>query len=203
MVGLFSLCSYLILKYRGEMHKKHLLIFLFVFIYIGRAETTIRSDSNINVIQDKNQTQKNSVLLQQQKNLFFIDMVISYGGFVGLHYERALTKTLSAEFGIAPVNIFFKYRGAIIPVGVNIFLPFGDKHRIGLTLKGLFYSGSDPTSDENESKTLASKISKKEMGLPLYGIYYQFKNDYSIVYRLGVGAYVTIPVIELKVGYNF
>ncbi|MDD8018635.1 MAG: hypothetical protein PHP42_09705 [Bacteroidota bacterium] len=173
-------------------------------VYIGKADMSATSIDGVIIPLPALQQKKDSTLLMQQKNLIVLDFVLSYGGFVGLQYERSLTNIVSAELGVVPT--YFKNSGTIIPVGLNIFLPFGDKHRVGTTLRLLFHSGGLPTSVERESKLLITRISIEETPVPSFGFYYQFKSDYSLMYRFGlgvVGVAEVIPVVEFKVGYIF
>lgn len=93
-------------------------------------KTTIGNAINIS---NENELQNSADSLIEKNNLITLDLFISWGGFIGLNYERSLADFISLEAGIAPSCL--KNFGIIIPVGVNLFLPFGEKHNIGGTAK--------------------------------------------------------------------
>lgn len=100
------------------------LVFLAQILISGTGSST---DSTLS-FPVSTETSDEPVFSNQSKNALLIDFVISFGGLVGLQYERMLTNIVSVECGVTPA--FLDKPGVIFPVGIHIFLPFGATHRI-------------------------------------------------------------------------
>lgn len=177
-------------------------------IAYGIAEHKNEQDTSAMLITGSEE-QEGVLLQKQRKNLIAVDMLVSNGMLIGLNYERLLTNVVSVELGIMPT--FFKEQGIVVPIRLNLLLPYGVKHRVGATAKLLFYSGGKLTSSESESKNIKSIV--VESGpLTVYGLFYQYSSNYFLTYRLGIGVVDIYPsrgtghgyaAIEFKIGYNF
>lgn len=186
-----------------------LFIILLFPLNLGMATILPANGDSLTATEKENEIQKDSALLKLPKNLVALDLLLSFGGFIGLEYERSLGRNASIEIGIAPT--YSKNPGVIIPFGLNFFLPFGSKHRVGATVRLLFYSGGMLTPEEEEGSDMITAIATQGPS-PAAGVFYQFNSDYSVVYRFVIGAAGLYPfagtghgypAIELKVGYIF
>lgn len=145
---------------------------------------------------------KKTGFAENSKNTVFVDTEVGLGILYGIRYERVLTQITNVEIGLSPISVY-GYRGMIIPLGANVFLPFGNKHKIAVMFRTLLYVGRDPGVIEKESHSFTAEFNSRQPSLFSYGLYYQFKSEYSIIYRFGVGAIITEPIISASFGYNF
>jgi len=149
-----------------------------------------------------------------KENIITFDLLLTWGGFVGLNYERFLTDIVSIEAGVAPT--YYTHFGVLIPTGVNFFLPWGSKHKLAGEAKFIFYKGGEISSEELEGIDVIARIAwrsysyydNKFNATPFFGIFYQYKSDGFLIFRIGVGVINQLydkdaPFIRMKIGYNF
>ena len=181
---------------------------------IGLGEGPLHSGMLTDLLDERVVKSDTSISISKE-NIVTFDVLLTWGGFIGLNYERFLTDIISIEAGAAPT--YYTHFGVLISTGVNLFLPWGSKHRLAGEVKFIFYKGGKILSEELEGIDVIANIAwrsysyysnNKFNATPFFGIFYQYKSDGFWIFRFGIGVINQLhdedaPFIRMKIGYNF